>query len=99
MIECGTIINDLGCFPHCDEVELNIPIDPGTYVFRFNYLNSIIYQNVVVTDLPIIDTSKLPFNQEFLITIMETDGTIVDFGEDPNVYSNFKLKIFYKNEI
>lgn len=99
MIECGEIIHDLGCFPHCDEVELQIPIDPGTYVFRFNFLNSIIYQTIIVEDLPIIDTSKLPMNHELLLQIMETDGTIVDFGEEPDLYTFFKLKIFFKNEI
>ena len=57
------------------------------------------YDTVVVVDAVLIDTSKLPINQELLLTIMETDGTLVDFGEEPNVYSNFKLKIFYRNTL
>lgn len=81
-------ITDLGCYPHCDLVQLGVDLPNGNYRIRAEFMGTIKYFHTDETLT--IDPTKLPLDTEILLTFTDFDDEPVLF--DDNQYCKIKFK-------
>lgn len=96
---CNTIL-DLGCFPHCGSIEIDLPIESDNYEFKY-YVGATCYTKEF-TDIITLDADILPIDQDIVGEIW-LNNELVSFNavnnsdpckeeESENCYSKVKFK-------